>query len=398
MATSQGPECPVCCESFDGQDVSPRMLSCGHSFCTGCLERLLATVDTITCPTCRVEVKVPQAGVAGLPKNWALLSLIAPDHEGVDGLPICEFCENKHPANSYCLDCEEDMCKNAARFHTRNKTSRDHRIVSLEPSAVFLKCPKHDEQFRLFDVKRNCMICRSCFTSFRDRHVVSLAEAGSKCKVKLQELATKARSRAEVIKAGEARVKDASLDAKTSCDEQRDQIEGVFQKLRAAITAREEILVHELEQLQKSKEAVLAEQQERICQFRKDIESTVQDVLKRVQSLDNANLLATSSDLEATLAALEKQPHPVLEPEAQLKQFVPVFSFDGQRLQSVQDAIKTLGTVIDQGHKSERRHLLFLKFVSLFAICFFIFKFFYSPSSSILIAIIICFVFQLKTV
>lgn len=156
-------------------------------------------------------------------------------------------------------------------------------------------------------------------------------------------------------------------------------------------------MVHGLEQLQKSKEAVLAEQQERICQFRKDVESTVQDVLKRVQSLDNANLLATSSDLEATLAALEKQPHPVLEPEEQLKQFVPVFSFDGQRLQSVQDAIKTLGTVIDQGHKSERRHLLFLKFVSLFAICFFISLFFYSPSSFILIAIIICFVFQLKT-
>lgn len=158
-------------------------------------------------------------------------------------------------------------------------------------------------------------------------------------------------------------------------------------------------MVHELEQLQKSKEAILTEQQERLCRFRKDIESTVQDVLKRVQSSDNANLLATSSDLEATLAALEKQPHPVLEPEAQLKQFVPVFSFDDQRLQFVQDAIKTLGTVIDQGDKSERRRLLFLKFVSLFAICLFIFLlFFYSPSSSILIAITICFLFQLKTV
>ena len=150
MATSQGLECPVCCESFDGHDVSPRLLSCGHSFCTSCLERLLAADDKITCPTCRVEVNVPQAGVAGLPKNWALLSLIAPHHEGVEGLPICEFCETKHPANSYCLECEEDMCKNAARFHTRNKTSRSHRIVSLEPSAVSVKCPKHDEQFRLF--------------------------------------------------------------------------------------------------------------------------------------------------------------------------------------------------------------------------------------------------------
>ena len=232
MATSQGPECPVCCESFDGQDVSPRMLSCGHSFCTGCLERLLATVDKITCPTCRVEVNVPQDGVAGLPKNWALLSLIAPDHEGVDGLPICEFCENKHPANSYCLDCEEDMCKIAAGFHTRNKTSRGHRIVSLEPSAVSVKCSKHDEQFRLFDVKRNCMICRSCFTSFRGRDVVSLHEAGSKCKEKLEQLATKARSRAEVIKGAEEGVRDVSLDVKASCDEQRARIESVFEEVR----------------------------------------------------------------------------------------------------------------------------------------------------------------------
>ena len=148
-------------------------------------------------------------------------------------------------------------------------------------------------------------------------------------------------------------------------------------------------MVHELEQLQKSKEAILTEQQEHLRQFRKDIESTVTDVLKRVQSLDNANLLATSSDLEATLAALEKQPHPVLEPEAQLKQFVPVFTFDDQRLQSVQDAIKTLGTVIDQGDKSERRRLIF-KFVSLFGFCLFInLLFFYSSYSSILIAITI---------
>ena len=33
--------------------------------------------DKITCSTCRVEVEVHQAGVAGLPKNFALLSLIA---------------------------------------------------------------------------------------------------------------------------------------------------------------------------------------------------------------------------------------------------------------------------------------------------------------------------------
>ena len=145
-------------------------------------------------------------------------------------------------------------------------------------------------------------------------------------------------------------------------------------------------MVHELEQLQKSQEVILTERQDRLRKFRKYVESTVQDVLKRVQSLDNANLLATSSDLESTLAALEKPPHPVLEPEAQLKQFVPVFSFDDQ---TVQDAIKKLGIVSDQGDKSKRRLLLpSLLFVSLLAVCLL-------PSDIIMIVIIICFVYLL---
>ena len=76
------------------------------------------------------------------------------------------------------------------------------------------------------------MICRSCFTSFRGpRHVESLAEAGSKCKEKLKGLATEARSRAEVIKAAEEGVKDASLNVKASCDEERARIESVFKEV-----------------------------------------------------------------------------------------------------------------------------------------------------------------------
>ena len=113
--------------------------------------------------------------------------------------------------------------------------------------------------------------------------------------------------------------------------------------------------------------------------------------MNRVQSLDNANLLATSSDLESTLAALEKPPHPVLELEAQPKQFVPVFSFDDQ---TVQDAIKKLGTVSNQGDKSEEGRFLLpslLIFVSLLAVCLFIyFLYFYVPSNYIAFAIMIC--------
>ena len=73
MASAEGLECSVCCELYDDQNICPRMLGCGHSFCTGCLEHLLtqAADNEILCPTCRDEFNVPRAGVAGLPKNFA---------------------------------------------------------------------------------------------------------------------------------------------------------------------------------------------------------------------------------------------------------------------------------------------------------------------------------------
>ena len=42
MASAERIQCSVCFHPFDDQNICPRNLSCGHSFCTGCLERLLA--------------------------------------------------------------------------------------------------------------------------------------------------------------------------------------------------------------------------------------------------------------------------------------------------------------------------------------------------------------------
>ena len=71
---SKGPECTICFERFNDENKCPRMLSCGHSFCSCCLERLLRG-NTIDCPKCRNPVAVP-SGVHGLLKNFALLDIV----------------------------------------------------------------------------------------------------------------------------------------------------------------------------------------------------------------------------------------------------------------------------------------------------------------------------------
>ena len=95
---SKGPECTICFERFNDENKCPRMLSCGHSFCSCCLERLLHG-NTIDCPKCRNAVAVP-SGVHGLLKNFALLDIVNEtaqkqhaENTGHVGSHECEACD-----------------------------------------------------------------------------------------------------------------------------------------------------------------------------------------------------------------------------------------------------------------------------------------------------------------
>ena len=59
-------ECSVCLESLINKQ--PRLLSCGHTFCTPCLQQLSAG-NIVNCPKCRSHTQLPPEGVQALPKN-----------------------------------------------------------------------------------------------------------------------------------------------------------------------------------------------------------------------------------------------------------------------------------------------------------------------------------------
>ena len=133
--TFKGAECSICLEGYNDKDKFPRMLSCGHSFCSSCLEILLDG-NTIRCPKCRSLIVV-STGVAGLLKNFDLLKIV--DNQPKlkqaaknTGRQVCEPCSKKHPATFCCLDCKENMCDTAAQIHKSSKLSRDHRVVTFK--------------------------------------------------------------------------------------------------------------------------------------------------------------------------------------------------------------------------------------------------------------------------
>jgi len=135
-------ECSVCCERYDDRERVPRVLHCGHTFCTSCLTQLCVTHKAqnndfmstyISCPHDRKHTNVTH-GVLGLPQNFALLELRPPalNPEGIRELKdngnaahICQACPSQaplHQAVVYCLDCREGLCGIAAKYHERYKT------------------------------------------------------------------------------------------------------------------------------------------------------------------------------------------------------------------------------------------------------------------------------------
>lgn len=216
--------CTVCCEGFNEEQRCPRLLSCGHTFCTCCLERLLARSAAgsvaVICPSCRQELPV-LAGVKGLPKNFALLDVLLAsppqrnNKESSSAAPPspprhCSACEtDEHVATFWCVDCKENFCQEASTWHTRTKLTAKHRVVSLEElkahpellrGAVSSICAEHDEVFRFYDEQCGQVICMDCFALNHHGHkCCSLAVAAAKCREDIGAVLSQAVMRAKQV-------------------------------------------------------------------------------------------------------------------------------------------------------------------------------------------------------
>ena len=236
-------ECSLCYERYDDNKRCPRLLSnCGHTFCTHCLEQLLKD-GTISCPQDRKDIQVT-AGVVGLPKNCALLDvLLASSHKEPDTTPVlCDTCSDEgHPATSCCLECKENMCELVALFHTRQKISRDHRVVSIAEqkanphlNAIPVICSEHNEPFRYFDKDCGQVICRDCQALEHNGHkCCSLAEASAQSRQDLEALTSKAKGTAAHLKEAEERVMTVVSDLNRKKKNEEDKIHAFFEEVSA---------------------------------------------------------------------------------------------------------------------------------------------------------------------
>ncbi|ESO82284.1 hypothetical protein LOTGIDRAFT_134983, partial [Lottia gigantea] len=104
-------ECSICFESFK----APKILSCGHSFCQGCLVTYIdGKKGTFLCPVCKQKITIPKGGVEKLATNFALQSLtnsLTTTQPSTSPKPK-HHCPNhsKKEVEYYCLSCNLGLC------------------------------------------------------------------------------------------------------------------------------------------------------------------------------------------------------------------------------------------------------------------------------------------------
>ena len=175
MATSndqsnpRSAECSICFNLLQ----KPKLLSCHHTFCEGCLVTLYRSQGEqreVSCPLCREITHVPDGKISSLGTNHALQSLV---EELASRVPCCTVCKSseKPLGETYCSDCDNHMCHSCHKAHENWAGFSEHTVVSLAELAAGkgsikrkAKCWKHkdkDGDFFCEDCKKYaCVVCR----------------------------------------------------------------------------------------------------------------------------------------------------------------------------------------------------------------------------------------------
>ncbi|XP_078691194.1 tripartite motif-containing protein 2-like [Branchiostoma floridae x Branchiostoma belcheri] len=198
--------CQICLEDFR----QPKVLPCLHTFCQPCLERLLARVGKLSCPTCRQDVPgLPQNGVQGLKSNFLVGKLHdilqkQPKRKGETSEPQekrvpCTACDRGNPAEFFCMECTDYLCQVCNDTHRGLKVSRSHKAVTIQDlqsgrlaaelrARETSKCEDHNELNKFYCDTCHRVICLHCVvTAHRDHQYVEIEKAAERERAKFKD-------------------------------------------------------------------------------------------------------------------------------------------------------------------------------------------------------------------
>ncbi|KAL3887911.1 hypothetical protein ACJMK2_000296 [Sinanodonta woodiana] len=247
-------QCPICLNTFK----KPKLLPCGHTYCTSCIQSHINSKLTpretelrcFPCPVCRADTSPqnPEVDIdkwaESFPVNSMVISLLDVTVER-DGENLCDLCLNrnrKNSATSYCRDCNRTMCGMCKECHGDIPSTNHHTVTDLNtkceinearPNLSFIEmCPIHsDKHIEFFCSDHYKLCCATCgFLEHRKcDNITSIKDM-----IKSYDLKTKSRELESILNNLHGYLKDSIDKVVTTGTSVANDKKSILQKIQIA--------------------------------------------------------------------------------------------------------------------------------------------------------------------
>ncbi|XP_048745578.1 E3 ubiquitin-protein ligase TRIM33-like isoform X2 [Ostrea edulis] len=188
MESTAFTNCVQCHNEFDESRRHPHVLSCLHTCCSSCLERIVSGKN-ISCSECHSQTEISSEPCKELPLDTACRNYL--DFVRVQRKPSevqCTDCPDQSAASSFCKECFNFMCPECTLAHKRTAITRKHTVVTvseLRESGLHefhrrdtCNKPGHEEQVFTFYCDRRgcdipiCTLCAVCDHNQTNGHLI----------------------------------------------------------------------------------------------------------------------------------------------------------------------------------------------------------------------------------
>jgi hypothetical protein len=315
--------CSICFLAFSASEADhvPRLLKCGHSFCTACLTCLLesaaapAATATATnaeaeakpdstlelrCPKCRratgvrlVNGEAVAAGVKGLPRNFDLIDLLssARDHKQQQPRPAsaqsCGGC-GRVAAEKFCAQCGgAHLCVSCDTQLHALLLNRSHvRVASADAPEPRAACEHHRAKMvEMWCEREGVAVCVVCLVAgpHKGHDAVTIEEAEERVREAARVKLTQVEAAMGEVEAAVERQAACEAGEQESGREARAAIKRHFDRMREAVAQRERVLGAEVDLWERmraeaaaKRRAELAEAQTRLAAAGKTLQQLQQ--------------------------------------------------------------------------------------------------------------------------
>jgi len=328
--------CMICTEIC----FSPATLKCGHQFCLACLDHYHKTTahnecsqnDTISCPVCRqpspwTNNLYTSTNSEVLTPSKEMTLMLTVDSSRSVNCDVCRYKRRESRARDHCPVCAINLCESCKRDHDRHEPFRVHAAVPVaQRDRSALRCETHEAEYvRYYCASCIAPLCAVCAVVDHVGHPTSdlaaaLYNKQDSIDVAISKITEHVAQYEELL----ARIEDICSIRDAAVKKTRAEIDRHTAAITAAVHARRQELLDELDSCHSSSQKVIDMERESFTTQLVSMKSLWKFAAKLTEPGQALQLLAMYGDLKKMIDGVTNAPEMQLPREAtQMTMFVP---------------------------------------------------------------------------